>query len=116
LFANTRAESDRLERGHHGHVFVFEVVAVDEVAAGIVGEADGDLDVFGGREIDGVFPAGVGGGGRVAAAGNDLELVEVNVNRVVQVGDEPPDLGVAEPDRGVDPVGSNGFPLTSQPL
>ena len=36
------------EVGHHGHVFVFEVVTVEDVAAGIVGEAGDNFDFFGG--------------------------------------------------------------------
>jgi hypothetical protein len=43
------------EVGHHGHVFVFEVVAVEDVFAGVAVESDGDGRFFCGAQVDGVF-------------------------------------------------------------
>lgn len=46
-----------LERAHHFVVFVFENVAVPEVAAGVWGEGDDDAGRGSGVGADGVFPA-----------------------------------------------------------
>ena len=56
------------EVAHHGHVFVFEVVAVEYVASFVAVESDGDGGVFEGSEIDGVFPADVVGAGFAVAS------------------------------------------------
>ncbi len=51
------------EVAHHGHVFVFEVVAVEDVAPSEAVESDGNRGVFEGSQIDRVFPAAVVGAG-----------------------------------------------------
>ena len=75
---------------------MFEVVAVEDIPAGIVGEPDGDLDGFGRAHVDGVFPPLVVRPKFGAVAGEHLELLQVQVDRVVHIGNEPPDLGVAK--------------------
>lgn len=112
------------EGAHHVAVLVFEDVAVVHVAAAVGGEADGDFGDLVGVDADGVleaafvvvdcvaeFVAGVaferdcGGDGELfdavfgdlvadGAPGEDLERVEVDVDRVGVVGetDQLPDL------------------------
>ena len=53
--------SDHVDVGHHGHVLVFEVVAVHHVAATEAREPDQHLHDLEGAEVDGVLPAGVAG-------------------------------------------------------
>src|SRR5829696_6902550 len=101
----TRPSRDREVR-HHRHVLVLEVVAVEHVPAGVVGEADGDLTRLARQQVDRVLPAVVAGPRIAAVAGQHLEVVQVDVDRVVEVGEEPPHLDVPQPRRGVVVVGA----------
>lgn len=70
---------------------------MEHVAAFVAGELDEDLDRAVPGEVDGVFPAGVGGVGRVAAAAEDLEVPEVRMDGVADpAGAEAPQLDGAE--------------------
>ncbi len=46
-----------VEVAHHGHVLVFQVVAVEDVPAGVVVESRDDGRLLGGAQVDGVLPA-----------------------------------------------------------
>ena len=48
---------DDVEVGHHRHVLVLEVVAVEDVAPAIAGEPRDDLGFLFGPQVDGVLPA-----------------------------------------------------------
>src|SRR5215208_5240687 len=53
--------SDYLEVRHHHHVLVFEVVAVEDVAAPVAVETDEHTRLFARGQVHGVFPTGVRG-------------------------------------------------------
>ena len=89
------AWSDDFEVGHHAHVLVLGVVAVEDVAAAVAVEAGDDLHSLAGAEVDSVLEATVLGVRGSPAAGENLEVDQVQMDRVVQVGDEAPDLDVA---------------------
>lgn len=95
---------DDIEVGHHRHVLVLEVVAVEDVAPAIAGEPRDDLGFLVGPQVDGVLPAGVVGSWRPPGAGKDLEVREVQVDGVVRVRDQAPDLGRAQLRPRIGPV------------
>src|SRR5919112_2045422 len=70
-----------LKVGHHHHVLVFEVVAVEDVAAPVALEADEHARLLARGEVDGVLPAGVVGARTFAVAREHLEVDEVEVDR-----------------------------------
>src|SRR5699024_9102185 len=92
---NLGERSEGLEVGHHHHVLVLQVVAVHDVLARIVGEPDGDFDDLARSNVDGVLPALVVRAGAAPSAPSDLERVEVDVHRMMNVGDEAPHLDLA---------------------
>lgn len=47
---------DHIEVRHHNHVFVFEVVAMEDIAAAMPVEPHDDACRFGGAQVDGVLP------------------------------------------------------------
>jgi hypothetical protein len=67
-----------LERPHHLVVFVFEDVAVPDVAAGLSVEGNSDAGDHGGVGADGVFPSHLFRGGRLGF-GADSGTVESKV-------------------------------------
>src|SRR5512133_283377 len=95
---------DDVEVGHHRHVLVLEVVAVEDVAPAIAGEPRDDLGFLFGPQVDGVLPADVIRPRPPPGAGKDLEVREVQVDGVVRVRDQAPDLGRAQPRPRIGPV------------
>src|SRR5581483_9380882 len=102
-----------LELGHHAVVLVFQVVAVDHVAAVEVGELDDHADGLVLADGHGVLPTGLRFRRRAAVAVEDLEHVEVDVDGVGhhRAVLEPPDLGRAQPRGGVDTGRIEGLPV-----
>src|SRR5215204_3601321 len=74
--------SDDLEVGHHHHVLMFEVVAVEDVAAPVAVETDEHTRLLARGKIHGVLPAGVRWQRFPAVAGEHLEVDQVKVDRV----------------------------------
>src|SRR5829696_5007806 len=86
--------SDDLEVGHHHHVLMFEVVAVEDVAAPVAVETDEHTRLFARGQVHGVLPAGVRWQRFPAVAGEHLEVDQVKVDRVRRGGRlEMPYLG-----------------------
>ncbi len=63
------------EVAHHGHVLVFEVVAVEDVASSVAVKAGSNGDLLPGEEIDRVLPADVVRAGPAATSRQHLERV-----------------------------------------
>lgn len=73
--------------GHHHEVFVFEVVAVDDIFVGLVGEADCCVDDLAGGHADRVLPDSVTGQGLLLIDPDEgLEGGGVEVDRMVRIG------------------------------
>src|SRR5215203_6579017 len=86
--------SDYLEVGHHHHVLVFEVVAVEDVAAPVAIETDEHTRLLARGQVHGVLPARVRWQKFPAVAGEHLELHQVKVDGVRRGGrQEVPYLG-----------------------
>src|SRR3712207_5429294 len=77
--------SDHLKVGHHHHVLVFEVVAVEDVLAAVTGEASCDTHIVSSTHKDGVLPTYVPRSGPTAVARDHLEVDQVQVDRVVLI-------------------------------
>src|SRR5690606_3782462 len=78
--------------GHHAGVGVLEVVAVEHVLAAVAGEGDGEPDPAL-RHEDGVLQAGVLRERRTPVPADHPEVRQVEVDRMVGVGGDVPDLG-----------------------
>src|SRR5919107_1497833 len=76
----TCPSSDHFEVGHHHHVFVLEVVAVEDVLAAVAGEAGRDAHVIPRAHKDGVLPTDVPRSGSTAVARDHLEVDEMEVD------------------------------------
>src|SRR5215211_988167 len=86
--------SDYLEVGHHHHVLVFEVVAVEDVAAPVAVETDEHTRLLARGQVNGILPACVLWQGVFTIAGEHLEVDQVEVDRVRRGGrPQVPDLG-----------------------
>src|SRR5215210_431592 len=86
--------SHGLEVGHHHHVLVFEVVAVEDVAAPVAVETDEHTRLLTRGQVHGVLPSGVLWQGFSTIAGEHLEVDQVKVDRVRRGGrPQVPDLG-----------------------
>src|SRR6266545_7386592 len=107
-FRLPNGESDDFEVGHHAHVFVLELVAVNEVEACVSVEADENLDGLKILEENGVLPPPLPreDGSPAAAPRLDLEggAVDVDGVRGVPVGCEAPAFGLMYRDLEVDAV------------
>src|SRR3954453_1101536 len=88
--------SDDLEVAHHAHVFVFEVVAVQDVSPAVGAEAGDHGGLFGWAKVEDVFFAGVVAAGAAGVASQDLKVDEVKVDGVMEVAGEAPDFDVVE--------------------
>ena len=87
--------ADGLEGRHHHHVLVLQVVAVQQEPAGVARRTGPRprRSRTGPTSTVSFQPASYGPGSAVAAP-QDLEGREVHVHGMVQVGEEPPDLGL----------------------
>src|SRR3989442_8476213 len=91
--------SRRVEPRHHGHVLVLRVVAVEDVAAAEGPELDVELHLIVRTEHDGVLLARLERRRRPTVARQDLEGLEVDVDRMgplAAVVLQGPDLRYAE--------------------
>src|SRR5262245_64485246 len=83
---------------------MLKVVAVEDVAPAVAGEPRDDLGFLAGPQIDRVLPAGVVAARPAPGAGKDLKVREMQVDGVVRVRDQAPDLGRAQPRPRLGPV------------
>src|SRR5918995_5208859 len=89
--------SHGLEVGHHHHVLVFEVVAVEDVAAPVAVETDEHTRLLARGQVHGVLPSGVGRERLPSVAGEHFEVDQVQVDRVRRWGcSQVPDFGSAQ--------------------
>src|SRR4029453_13437703 len=89
-----------VEAGHHRHIFVLEIMAVQDEPASVVIETNQDLRLLARSEIDGVLNTLIVGSGSAGAPGHHAKPVEVGVDRVMKVRGELPDLRDAQPHAG----------------
>src|SRR5690554_3709906 len=82
--------SDDVDVRHHGHVLVLEVVAMHDVPATVAIESNQHFDNLARTDVHRVFPAGVDRSRWSAVAPEHLEVAEMDVYRVMEVGGERP--------------------------
>lgn len=80
---------------------------MQEILAGIGLEADSDIDVFTGSDVDSVLPTSYEPGS-LPRRDSNLERREIDMDRMVQIAGEAPDLDVAERHSGVHAARVNG--------
>src|SRR5699024_3297896 len=81
-----------LEIAHHHHVFVLQVVAVEDILAFIAVEAGDDPSLLSWTEIESVFPPAVEPADPLRASPEHLEMDQMQVNGVMELPIEVPDL------------------------
>src|ERR1700722_14070778 len=86
-----RSSSDDLEVSHHTHIFVLQVVAMENVASAITRKSNQDVRGLSGAEVDGVFPTLIVGT-RPATVSQDLEVNQIKTQGMVEIRLQPPDF------------------------
>src|SRR5262245_9131898 len=101
-------DSNDIDTRHHAVILVFEVMAMEQIAASISGPSDDDVDLFAVFDGDGILPPLLLSQGRTAVPAQNLERRQMGMHGVQHRPAEertihkPPDLDVAELRIGVD--------------
>src|SRR5262245_13887563 len=110
-------ESDHINASHHAVIFVFEIVAMQQIPSAVSAPAHNHLDDFIAINGDSVFPATLFGARRLAISTQYLKRDEVCMNRMQHratektTTDESPDLDIAQAGLHINALRIKGFPI-----